>query len=62
VAALALLADQRLAAGLTAVCILALLQLVWVRRATPAMTVIGVRQMILGVALVLITATGVWLA
>jgi hypothetical protein len=51
--------DHRLVAGLVAVVLLAVVQTVWVRSAPVAAKVLGLRQMAMGLALVLVTAAGV---
>lgn len=57
----AVAADRRMLAGLGGVVVLAVLQIAWVRQNPPAVKVLGLRQMALGVALVLVTAAGVGL-
>jgi hypothetical protein len=51
--------DQRMVAGLAGLVVLAGLQVAWVRRPPVAAKVLGLRQMVLGVALVTGTAVGV---
>ena len=48
--------------GALGVAALAGLQLWWVRRAPPAVKVLGMRQMALGLSLVVVTALGVRVA
>jgi len=55
----AVVADSRAAAGLGGLVVLAVLQLVWVRRPPTVAKVLGLRQMALGFALVAATAVGV---
>lgn len=55
----AVLADDRVLAGLAGLVALACLQFVWVRRPPIAAKVLGLRQMVLGVGLVGVTAIGV---
>ncbi len=55
----AVVVDSRLAAGLVGVLLLAVAQTVWVRRAPVAPKVLGLRQMALGLGLVVVTAVGV---
>jgi hypothetical protein len=62
IAAAAVVVDTRLAAGFVAIVLLAGVQTVWVRRPPVPAKVLGVRQMLLGVAVVLVTAAGVQLA
>lgn len=52
--------DGALAAGLGWLVLLAALQIVWVRRPPTAAKVLGMRQLALGVGLVLATSAGVW--
>ncbi len=59
VAAMAVVADRRLLAGLGGVVVLAVMQSVWVRRAPIAAKQVGLRQMAMGLALVAVTAAGV---
>lgn len=59
VAAMAVVADRRLLAGLIGVVVLAVMQSVWVRRAPIAAKQVGLRQMAMGLALVAVTAAGV---
>jgi len=61
VGGVAALLAHRLWVGSAGVLGLALLQLVWVRRDPPAIKVVGLRQMALGLALVTFTAAGVHL-
>jgi hypothetical protein len=51
--------DQRLFAGLAGLIVLAVLHAVWVRRPMVAAKVLGLRQMALGIVLVIVTAAGV---
>jgi len=59
IAGTAVLVEHRLAVGLGAVAVLALAQVVWVRRPPLAAKLLGLRQMALGLALVALTAAGV---
>jgi hypothetical protein len=59
VALVAVLVDHRLAAGAAAVSALALLQVLWVRRPPVPAKVLGLRQLLLGLAVVGVTAVGV---
>ena len=59
IAVVAVLVDARLLAGLGGVVVLAALQYTWVRRPPIAAKVLGLRQMMLGLGLVAITAIGV---
>lgn len=59
VAALAVVADRRLLAGAVAVAAIVALQGATARRPVPRATVLGIRQMILGVVVVAVTAVGV---
>lgn len=52
--------DRRVAAGLAGLVVLAVLQALWVRRPPTVAKVLGLRQMALGMALVLLTAVGAW--
>ena len=52
--------DRRLVGGLGGLVVLAALQVVWVRRPPTVAKVLGLRQMALGISLVLVTAVGVW--
>jgi hypothetical protein len=55
----AVLLDRRLAAGATAVAVLALLQVLWVRQPPVPAKVLGLRQLVLGLTVVAVTAVGV---
>jgi YwiC-like protein len=57
--AVAVLVDDRMLAGLSGLVVLACLQLLWVRRPPVAAKTLGLRQMVLGLALVGVTAIGV---
>ncbi|MEO8265439.1 MAG: YwiC-like family protein [Ilumatobacteraceae bacterium] len=59
IATLAAFADGRLLPGLVGVVVLAVTQAVWVRRAPIPAKRVGLRQMVLGLALVAVTAVGV---
>ncbi len=59
VAAIAVVLDPGFVAGLVGVVVLALLQVRWSRRDPPGIEVVGIRQMGLGFALVVVTAIGV---
>ena len=59
VAAMAVVADRRLLAGLIGLVVLAVMQSVWVRRAPVPAKQVGLRQMAMGLALVAVTAAGV---
>ena len=59
IAAAAALVDTTLAAGAFAVTALAALQTVWVRRPPIPAKVLGLRQLLLGLAVVVVTAVGV---
>jgi hypothetical protein len=59
VALVAVLVDHRVAAGAAAVTALAVLQVVWVRRPPVPATVLGLRQLLLGLVVVAVTAVGV---
>ncbi len=52
--------DRRVVAGLGGLVLLAALQVLWVRRPPTVAKVLGLRQMALGAALVLVTAVGAW--
>ena len=62
VAAVAWLVDDRLWIGSVSLAIIAVVQMWWSRRPPPAITVIGVRQMVIGVMVVFASAAGVWIA
>ncbi|MGD9703946.1 MAG: YwiC-like family protein [Acidimicrobiia bacterium] len=55
IAAVGVLLDERLAAGVAGLVVLALLQTFWVRRPPVAAKVLGLRQMALGLGLVVLT-------
>jgi YwiC-like protein len=55
----AVVVDQRMVGGLAGLVVLAGLQVVWVRRPPIAAKALGLRQMMLGVGLVAMTAVGV---
>lgn len=55
----AVVTERQMLAGLIGLLAVALLQLVWVRRTPTAAKVLGLRQMVLGVGLVAVTAAGV---
>jgi hypothetical protein len=55
----AVVLDRRMAAGFAGLVVLAVLQVVWLRRPPIAAKVLGLRQMTLGVGLVAVTAAGV---
>lgn len=59
VAVVAVVVDRRLAAGATVVAALAVVQSVWVRRAPMPAKRIGVRQMLIGLVLVVVSAVGI---
>lgn len=59
VAAVAMVVDRRLVAGVVGVLLLTVLQSVWVRLAPIPAKRVGIRQMFVGFALVAVTATGV---
>ena len=59
VAAMAVVADRRLLAGLIGLVVLTVMQSVWVRRAPIPAKQIGLRQMAIGLALVAVTTAGV---
>ncbi len=59
IAALAVVLDRSLALGFAAVLALAAVQAVWVRRPPVPAKVLGVRQLLLGIGLVIVTAVGV---
>lgn len=61
VGVIAVMLDRRLTVGLGWLVLLAVLQIVWVRRAPSPPKVLGIRQMALGVGLVLATSAGVWM-
>ncbi len=61
VATVAVIVNRRLFLGLAGVVVLAFAQSLWVRRAPIPAKRLGVRQMVLGLALVALTATGVLL-
>jgi hypothetical protein len=56
----AVVVERRMVAGLAGLVALSALQLAWVRRPPVAPKVLGMRLMLLGLALVLVTAAGVW--
>jgi hypothetical protein len=58
-ALVAVLLDHRVAAGAAAVTVLALVQVLWVRRPPVPAKVLGLRQLLLGLAVVAVTAVGV---
>jgi hypothetical protein len=58
VASAAVVLDVSFVAGALGVLVLAALQARWSRHDPPAIKVVGVRQMVLGIALVLVTAAG----
>ena len=60
VAAAAVAVDRRVAAGMAGLLVFTTVQMVWVRRPLIAAKVLGMRQMVLGIALVAVTATGSW--
>lgn len=55
----AVLVDSRLLSGLAGLVVLSVLQIAWVRRPPIAAKVLGIRQMMLGLGLVAITAIGI---
>lgn len=55
----AVVMERQMVVGLIGLLVITVLQLVWVRRAPLAAKVLGLRQMALGVGLVLVTAAGV---
>lgn len=55
----AVVMERQMVAGLIGLLVITVLQLVWVRRAPLAAKVLGLRQMALGVGLVVVTAAGV---
>lgn len=57
----AVVTERQMMAGLLGLLTFAVLQLVWVRRTPLAPKVLGMRQMALGIALVVVTAVGVLL-
>jgi len=59
--AVAVVFDRRLIVGVGWLVLLAVLQVVWARRVPSPPKVLGIRQMALGVGLVLATSTGVWM-
>jgi hypothetical protein len=59
IAAAAVLVDERLWAGAGAVVFLAVVQTVWMRRPPVPAKVLGLRQLLLGLAIVAVTAGGV---
>jgi hypothetical protein len=59
VGATAVVVDHRLVAGLAGLTALVALQVVWVRRPPVVAKVLGLRQMALGIGLVVVTAAGV---
>ena len=59
VGAIAAIVEPALTAGALGVCALAVAQTVWVRRPTVAAKQLGMRQMAMGLALVIVTAAGV---
>ena len=61
IALVAVAIDRRLSAGAGGVVVLAVLQTAWVRRPPVAPKRLGMRQMALGLALVFVTAAGVWM-
>ena len=61
VAAVAVVLDRSLLAGALAVVVVAVVQSVWVRRPPIAAKRLGMRQMVVGLSVVAITATGVLL-
>lgn len=58
--AVAVVLDRSMVAGLAGLTVLGGLQLMWVRRPPIAPKQLGLRLMVLGLALVLITAAGTW--
>lgn len=60
-ASVAVVLDRAMAVGAVGVAVLASMQAWWVRREPPAVKVLGLRQMALGLALVVATAIGVHL-
>jgi hypothetical protein len=58
IAAVAAIADRRMLPGLAGVVILVVMQSVWVRRAPTPAKQVGLRQMVMGMALVAMTAAG----
>ena len=60
VAPAAVAVDRRMAAGMAGLLALTTVQMAWVRRPLIAAKVLGMRQMVLGIALVAVTATGSW--
>lgn len=61
VGVVAVVTERKMVAGLLGLLAVAILQLVWVRRTPLAAKVLGLRQMVLGVGLVAVTAAGVLL-
>ncbi|MDO8389759.1 MAG: YwiC-like family protein [Actinomycetota bacterium] len=61
IGAVAVVLDRRLAVGAGWLAVLAVVQIVWVRREPTPPKVLGIRQMALGIGLVLATSTGVWM-
>lgn len=59
VGVVAVVADDRFAAGAIGLAVIALLHAVWLRRPPVPAKVLGLRQMALGLALVAVTSTGV---
>ncbi len=59
VAGAAVAVDRSVAAGAIAVAVLLVAQLVWARRAPVPAKILGLRQLAAGIAVVLVTATGV---
>lgn len=57
----AVVAEYRMMAGLIGLLAVAILQLVWIRQQPLAAKVLGLRQMVLGIGLVAVTAAGVLL-
>lgn len=62
VAAVAVVLDRSLLAGAVAVGVIVVVQLIWSRQPSPPARTLGFRQLGLGIALVLITASGVIVA
>jgi hypothetical protein len=62
IAVVAVIVDHRLAAGSVGVAALAIVQTLWVRRRPVEAKVLGLRQLVLGIVLVVLTAAGVWLS
>ena len=61
VAAVAVALDHRTLAGAVGVAVLAVAQAAWSRRDPPPVKTLGIRQMLLGLALVAVTAIGIHL-